>query len=76
MIVKAYKKLLSKKDDLFVGFCGDGANDCCALQAAHIGLSLSEMEASIASPFVSTIDNISTVVELLKEGKACLASGI
>jgi len=34
------------------------------------------MDASIASPFVSTVDNISTVIDLIIEGKACLAAGI
>ena len=59
-----------------MGFCGDGANDCSALQSAHVGLSLSQMEASIASPFVSTVENISTVIDLIIEGKACLYAGI
>lgn len=36
-----------------VGMCGDGANDCCALKTADMGLSLSEAEASIAAPFTS-----------------------
>lgn len=34
------------------------------------------MEASIASPFVSNVQNISTVIELILEGKCCLISGI
>ena len=54
--------------------CGDGANDCVALKTADIGVSLSEAEASIAAPFTSKIQNISCVVELLKEGKASLTT--
>ena len=30
-IVKCLKKSMEKKYDKFVGFCGDGANDCSAL---------------------------------------------
>ena len=54
--------------------CGDGANDCGALKAAAVGISLSEAEASIAAPFTSKIQNISCVVTLLREGKAALAT--
>jgi len=46
--------------------CGDGANDCGALRAAHAGISLSEAEASVASPFTSKVANISCVPKLLR----------
>ena len=49
-----------------VSMCGDGANDCAALKAAHVGISLSEAEASVASPFTSKIQNISCVPEVIK----------
>ncbi|EGC37100.1 hypothetical protein DICPUDRAFT_97366 [Dictyostelium purpureum] len=58
---------------LYVGMCGDGANDCGALKAAHVGISLSETEASIAAPFTSTITDISCCPSLIKEGRASLA---
>lgn len=54
--------------------CGDGANDCGALKAADIGLSLSEAEASIAAPFTSKVQDISSIVNLLREGRAALTT--
>uniref|UniRef100_A0A8B9KNN0 ATPase 13A3 n=1 Tax=Astyanax mexicanus TaxID=7994 RepID=A0A8B9KNN0_ASTMX len=58
--------------DYFVGMCGDGANDCGALKRAHGGISLSELEASVASPFTSRTPNISCVPNLIREGRAAL----
>ena len=52
--------------------CGDGANDCGALRTAHAGISLSEAEASVASPFTSKEPNISCVPEVIREGSLLL----
>lgn len=57
-----------------VAFCGDGANDCGALRAADIGLSLSEAEASVAAPFTSQSPDINCVLEVIKEGRAALVT--
>jgi len=58
--------------EIHVGMCGDGANDCGALKAAAVGISLSEAEASIAAPFTSKIQDVRCVVTLLREGKAAM----
>ena len=62
--------------EISVGMCGDGANDCAALKSADAGLSLSDSEASIAAPFTSKVQNISSMVILMREGRASLATSI
>ena len=54
--------------------CGDGGNDCGALKAAHVGIALSDAEASIVAPFTSLDKSITSVIEVVKEGRCALAS--
>ncbi|PLW29716.1 hypothetical protein PCASD_15579 [Puccinia coronata f. sp. avenae] len=60
--------------DYTVGFCGDGANDCGALKAANVGLSLSEAEASVAAPFTSRQPEITCFIDLIREGRCALVT--
>ncbi|RCI13511.1 hypothetical protein L249_5504 [Ophiocordyceps polyrhachis-furcata BCC 54312] len=60
--------------DYCCGFCGDGANDCGALKAADVGISLSEAEASVAAPFTSRVFDIRCVLEVIREGRAALVT--
>lgn len=63
---------------LVVGMAGDGGNDCGGLRAAHAGLALSEAEASMVSPFSTSRDEktLLTMVDVVREGRACLATNI
>uniref|UniRef100_A0A6B2KWT4 P-type ATPase A domain-containing protein n=1 Tax=Arcella intermedia TaxID=1963864 RepID=A0A6B2KWT4_9EUKA len=65
--------LMMQNGDI-VGMCGDGANDCCALNKAHFGVALSAAEASLIAPFTAQSLSAVACVDLIKEGRASLAS--
>ena len=65
-----------QKEGFQVLMCGDGANDCGALKAADVGVSLSQEEASIAAPFTSTNPDINCIIELLNQGKCALVTSV
>ncbi|KAJ8021861.1 putative cation-transporting ATPase 13A3 [Holothuria leucospilota] len=66
--------VLLQEKKLVVGMCGDGANDCGALKTAHVGIALSDEEASVAAPFTSNIRDISCVPSVIREGRAALTT--
>ncbi|CAD8086125.1 unnamed protein product [Paramecium sonneborni] len=66
--------LLKQDKRNFLAFCGDGTNDTCALRQADVGLALSTEDASLAAPFTSSIFNISSLITLIREGRACLVT--
>jgi P-type E1-E2 ATPase len=49
-----------------------GANDTGALKAAHVGIALSDAEASIVAPFTSTRRSVADVPKLVSEGRCAL----
>ena len=71
LLVEAFKK-----EGFTTLMCGDGANDCAALRTAHVGVSLSEEDASIAAGFTSLKPDVSCIFELLREGKCSLTTSV
>lgn len=55
---------------------GDGGNDCGALRAAHVGIAMSDAEASIVSPFSTSIRSVKSCVELIRQGRGALATSL
>lgn len=69
-------QLITELQDLgyYVAMCGDGANDCGALKVAHAGISLSDAESSVASPFTSRDRTINCVPTIIREGRTALVT--
>ncbi|XP_070508249.1 polyamine-transporting ATPase 13A3 isoform X2 [Chironomus tepperi] len=69
-------QLVTELQDLgyYVAMCGDGANDCGALKVAHAGISLSDAESSVASPFTSRDRTINCVPAIIREGRTALVT--
>ena len=51
---------------------GDGANDCQAIRAAHVGISFTNTDASFSSPFSSMDPSLKCIEYILLEGKCVL----
>lgn len=67
---------LLQEKGMVVGMVGDGGNDCGALRAAHLGLALSEAEASLVSPFSTSRRSLVAMVDIIREGRACLTTSV
>ena len=68
---------LKKDKNVIVAMCGDGANDCGALLAADIGISLcNKVGNNVTSHFYSKAGSISCIEIILRNGRACYENSI
>ncbi|EKX74061.1 p-type ATPase family member protein [Theileria equi strain WA] len=70
-VINAFKSL-----EIITGMCGDGTNDCLALQASHAGISLTSGATSMVSPFSSKNNKLESVISLIREGRGSLVTSL
>ena len=58
----------------YVAFVGDGSNDSLALRTANVGLSIGNDESSFSASFYTKRYDISSIKDILIEGKVCLSN--
>ena len=68
---------LYSNENKVVAMCGDGGNDSGALRAAHAGLAINgKSEASVAAPFSTSSESLSSLTLLIRESRASLCTSL
>jgi cation-transporting ATPase 13A3/4/5 len=68
---------LYSNENRVVAMCGDGGNDSGALRAAHAGLAINgKAEASVAAPFSTNSESLSSLTLLIRESRASLCTSL
>ncbi|KAK2196842.1 bifunctional P-type ATPase [Babesia duncani] len=70
-VINSFKSL-----GIITGMCGDGTNDCLALQASHAGVSLTNGVTSMVAPFTSKENKLESVISLIREGRGSLVTSL